>query len=476
MILFWFIFTIGPINLNLLDVSSTFKFLNLNLTFDTVATTLFCMLALLFAVVGQFAYHYLNRHKNQVVFFKNLIGILLSVTLMITSSSLLYVFLSWGLISYFLSQLLLYNRNRLQARLVVKKKFWISRIGDVSLLFSMLILYKTFGTLEFDQLAKSVKSFDGQIPTMLYFGIFFLCLSALVKSVQFPFHVWLPETMENPAPISAIMHAGIVNAGGILLIRASGILESMPFALIFVAFVGAFSAVFGSLIMLTQNDIKKKLAYSTISQMGIMIYACGIGLYSIALIHIIAHSLYKSHAFLSTGNIINESNLRPFKPRKWQDSEMNLILMISVAFVCIGAMNMSSAYLSLSIYGAVLLLGFLECWRSTYDHQKLSIKIIVFLTLSLFIGFLFYVTLESYLVSNAIGFTTLANVAITSLHKWLLASTFLVFTFGFVLKQKLRNKDVPWASNLYYFLHNGAYLNQHLNRIFLSTMKGKHHA
>jgi len=133
---------------------------------------------------------------------------------------------------------------------------------------------------------------------------FLLVIAASLESAQFPFHSWLPDTMETPTPVSALMHAGIINAGGFLVVRLSPILINAPAALNTLAIVGAFTALFASVVMLTQTSVKRSLAYSTIAQMGFMMLQCGLGAFALATLHLVAHSLYKAHAFLSSGSVV----------------------------------------------------------------------------------------------------------------------------------------------------------------------------
>ena len=137
-------------------------------------------------------------------------------------------------------------------------------------------------------------------------GILFV-LGAMTKSAQFPFHSWLPDTMETPTPVSALMHAGVINAGGFLVIRLSPLVSLSPIALDLLALIGALTAMLGAVVMLTQTSIKRSLAYSTIAQMGFMMLQCGLGAFSAALLHIVAHSAYKAHAFLSSGSVLDSA-------------------------------------------------------------------------------------------------------------------------------------------------------------------------
>jgi NAD(P)H-quinone oxidoreductase subunit 5 len=132
-----------------------------------------------------------------------------------------------------------------------------------------------------------------------------MVITAMLKSAQFPLHGWLLEVMETPTPVSALLHAGIINAGGFLVLRFTSIISLSVPALDVLAVIGGFTALFGSVVMLTQTSIKSSLACSTVAQMGFMMLECGLGAFSAALLHIVAHSLYKAHAFLSSGSIID---------------------------------------------------------------------------------------------------------------------------------------------------------------------------
>ena len=137
-----------------------------------------------------------------------------------------------------------------------------------------------------------------------------LAIAALLKSAQFPTHGWLTEVMETPTPVSALLHAGVVNAGGFLLIRFADVMLQAPVVLAVLVMVGGFTALFGSLVMLTQSAVKTSLAWSTVAQMGFMILQCGLALFPIALLHIVAHSLYKAHAFLASGSAIADASMQ----------------------------------------------------------------------------------------------------------------------------------------------------------------------
>lgn len=273
---------------------------------DGLTVVMLGTVTLIGAVVTRFALRYLDGDPGQARFSGWLAYTLSAVLLLVVSSNLLMLFAAWVGTSHGLHQLLTYYGDRPAAQLVARKKFLTSRIGDALLLIAFLLLYGVFGSFEFTEIFPRSAELTGDAhgATAAAVGAL-LVLGAMTKSAQFPFHTWLPDTMETPTPVSALMHAGIINAGGFLLIRMSPIVAATPGALFLLASAGAFTAVFASVVMLTQTDIKRKLAYSTVAQMGFMMLQCGLGAFSAAALHLVGHSFYKGHAFLSAASTVN---------------------------------------------------------------------------------------------------------------------------------------------------------------------------
>jgi NAD(P)H-quinone oxidoreductase subunit 5 len=165
----------------------------------------------------------------------------------------------------------------------------------------LVLTWSSHGTWDFNELLQHPEGkHSGWLAALLV-------AAAMLKSAQFPFHSWLPDTLETPTPVSALMHAGVVNAGGFLIVRLSPLVAESQAALNTLALIGAFTAVFASVIMMTQSSIKKSLAWSTVAQMGFMMLQCGLGAFALAVMHLVAHSLYKAYAFLSSGSIVDIS-------------------------------------------------------------------------------------------------------------------------------------------------------------------------
>lgn len=171
-------------------------------------------------------------------------------------------------------------------------------MGDVALLAAAVMLASAYGTGDLGQILVAARAGEGGGWAIAAAAL--LALAAMLKSAQFPTHGWLTEVMETPTPVSALLHAGVINAGGFLLIRFADVLLLAPGVLAALVIVGGFTALFGGLVMLTQPAVKTSLAWSTVAQMGFMTFECGLALFPLALLHLVAHSLYKAHAFLSS--------------------------------------------------------------------------------------------------------------------------------------------------------------------------------
>ncbi|MFM8333165.1 MAG: NADH-quinone oxidoreductase subunit L [Candidatus Methylumidiphilus sp.] len=282
--------------------------------FDSLSAVMLVLVSFLGATVIRYSQHYLQGDPGQGRFMKWLSLTIGAVLTLIVSGNLVLFTLAWMATSLKLHQLLTFYPDRPAALLAARKKFLISRAGDVCLIVAMALIYRTFGSLQFDEIfaaAAKLHAVLGPLETSVWSGSplsgisLFLVLGALLKSAQFPFHSWLPEVMETPTPVSALMHAGIINAGGFLIVRMSQVIALAPAALNLLAVVGAVTALVGAMAMLTQTSVKKSLAFSTVGQMGFMMLQCGLGAFSSAILHIVAHSLYKAHAFLSSGSIVD---------------------------------------------------------------------------------------------------------------------------------------------------------------------------
>lgn len=269
---------------------------------NAVTVIMLTLVTFVGAVVSRYARNYLAGDRNRGRFHKWLSLTLAAILTLIVSGNLLMFAAAWIATSLFLHQLLMFYRERPAAVLAAHKKFLASRIGDLSLLGAVLLIGSTLQTLEFAAMFDAMATLDGPLPVALQWASVLVVVSAVLKSAQFPFHGWLIQVMEAPTPVSALLHAGIVNAGAFLVIRMSPVVSQSTTALVLLAVIGLITLALASLVMLTQTSIKVSLAWSTTAQMGFMLLECGLGLYSLAMLHLVAHSLYKAHAFLASGS------------------------------------------------------------------------------------------------------------------------------------------------------------------------------
>lgn len=286
----------------------------IGIRFDALSATILLLVCFLGAVIVRFSRNYLAGDENQGYFFKWMCITLGAVMALVVAPGLVQFGLAWIATSVGLHRLLVYFPDRVGTLLSARKKFVVSRLGDICLITAFVGVYSVYGVQDFGQLFAATLETGGSFANHAWIG-WLIILGALLKSAQFPFHTWLPDTMGAPTPVSALMHAGIINGGGYLVVRMSPVLVNTPGALHMLAVFGAITAVYASMVMLSQTSVKRALAYSTIAQMGFMLLQCGLGAFHLAVLHIVAHSLYKGHAFLSSGSAVQTAKKLNAEPQ-----------------------------------------------------------------------------------------------------------------------------------------------------------------
>ncbi len=283
----------------------------LSIRLDALSVTMFLLVSFIGWVVIRYAGTYLDGEARQGAFTGWLCMTLASVLLLALSGNLVGLVLAWVATSLFLHRLLLFYPDRIAARRAADKKFVTARLGDGALITASVLLAFGYRSLDIATILSAARAGGGGGLAIAAAG--FLAAAALLKSAQFPTHGWLTEVMETPTPVSALLHAGVINGGGFLLIRFADVMLLAPGVLAVLVMIGGFTALFGGLVMLTQPAVKTSLAWSTVAQMGFMILECGLGLFPLALLHIVAHSLYKAHSFLASGGAVDliAANRRP---------------------------------------------------------------------------------------------------------------------------------------------------------------------
>ncbi|MEE4188042.1 MAG: proton-conducting transporter membrane subunit [Roseobacter sp.] len=277
--------------------------LGISVRLDAVSAVMLLLVAFVGWVVVRFSATYMDGEPRQGPFTGWLCLTLTAVMFLVTSGNILQFALAWIATSVTLHKLLLYYPERVAARRAARKKWVTARLGDAAMLVAMVLIFRTYGTGDIALILEAAGAGQGS-GTATWIAAT-LAIAAILKSAQFPMHGWLTEVMETPTPVSALLHAGVINAGGFLLIRFADVMLLSPAVLAVLVMIGGFTALFGGLVMLTQPAVKTSLAWSTVAQMGFMILQCGLALFPLALLHIVAHSLYKAHAFLASGGAVD---------------------------------------------------------------------------------------------------------------------------------------------------------------------------
>jgi NAD(P)H-quinone oxidoreductase subunit 5 len=268
---------------------------------DAVSATMVMLVSFVGWIVVRYSRSYLDGEQREGAFHGLMTASLAGVLFLVQAGNLVVLVAAFLAIGLTLRQLLLFYPERTEARRAAVKfsRVWWS--GDIALILAAVILWFGFGTADI----KAITAAAGTgLPPSGHVAAALLVLAAALKTASFPLHGWLTEVMEAPTPVSALLHAGIINSGGVLLITTAEIVQASPGSMAALAMAGGLTALFGATVMLTQSAVKTALAWSTVAQMGFMLLQCGLGLWPLALLHIIAHSLYKAHAFLASGGAV----------------------------------------------------------------------------------------------------------------------------------------------------------------------------
>jgi len=441
------------------------KDLGFSIRLDSLSVLMLGMITLLGFIIIRFSINYLDGDQRQGTFIGRLAATIASVQLLVLSGNLGLLFVTWVLTSLSLHRLLVFYRERRGAQIAAKKKFILARLGDACLLIAVILLYSQFGSGNLEDIFNAVSEGSrADLPLMaLEAPALFLVLAALLKSAQFPTHGWLIEVMETPTPVSALLHAGLLNAGPFLIIRMAHVMEVSTLAPVMLITIGGFTALFGSVVYLTQTSIKTALGYSSVAHMGFSLMVCGLGVYSAAMLHLVAHSFYKAHAFLSSGSVIDV--LRGSKMAKLTrtGSPLKIVLGIVMALALYTGFSLAWGMdlkndVSLLVIGAIIVMGLSRIFVSAIDSKGSSAIILQSTLLALLVTVAFF-TLESgtrHLLSSQLPAYTmpgLGKIIATSII--LLAFSLAVFVQ--LIAPQLSKK--PYCLNMAIHIRNGFYAN-----------------
>ena len=446
---------------------------------NTAVTPLTNVMLLLVAFVGmivsRFSSSYMDGDNREGSFHRWLALTLGSFFTLIVVGNMWAFLLSWIATSLFLHELLSFYGERPNAVMAARKKYLLHRIADASLLGAIILVVRTLHTSDFSGIAPAIRALNGTLPEALLVASALIVVAAVLKSAQFPFHGWLIQVMEAPTPVSALLHAGIIYTGTFLVLRMNPILSHADGAREAMVVTGLLSVAVASLMMMVETNIKESLAYSTCAQMGFMLMECGLGLYTLAVMHIVAHSVYKAHAFLSSGSVVDQfrAPALPASPRL--SSSLRAILGLFVGALMTFAVGSLfgiafSQQPALVVLGAILSVGVTQLMLPALNARHAGMGTLFLWTggmsagvCTAYFGFhrLFDLILGSSLPS--------AGFAGDAMQKGILWAIVIVFLGLLLLQQRLPELlGKPFWQAVYVHLYNGLYVD-----IFIARMVGR---
>jgi NAD(P)H-quinone oxidoreductase subunit 5 len=295
-------------------------------------TIMAVLVAFIGLIVARFSTRYLDGDAGQFRFQRWLQLTLACVAVVITTNHFGVLIFAWVGISLSLHQLLMFYPERKRAVLAAHKKYLFARLAELCLVGAAILLYQVHGTLNLSGILAAYASDYVILSPAEQIAAVLIASAAMVKCAQFPMHGWLIQVVEAPTPVSALLHAGVINLGGFLLLATAPLMMHAELANWLLLIVAGLTCIAAALITMTRVSIKVLLAWSTVAQMGLMLVECALGLYGLALLHLVAHSCYKAYAFLSSGgeveNYLRKQLALPAVPRA---STLPLLFLVAVA-------------------------------------------------------------------------------------------------------------------------------------------------
>jgi NAD(P)H-quinone oxidoreductase subunit 5 len=344
--------------------------------FDRLSGMLAVLVALISLLVQRYGIRFMQADRRFVAFFANVSLLTAALLAFVTATHLLTLAAGWVMMSLALVPLLRHRQDWQPAAAAASRADRTFLVGDLAFLAGVGCLMSETDTGVIAELAALATGTPLQTV-----GMGLLVLAALTKTAILPFHGWLPRTMTAPTPVSALMHAGFVNAGGVVLTKLAGLLAYFPELLLAVFLLGAFTALYGSAVMQVQTDVKRQLGASTVGQMGFMLMQCGLGAFAAAMVHLVTHSLFKATLFLGAGAVVQQAaDLKtgtPTTPLRRRAAGAALVAAVLVLVVGIFSLAPflagEGAGLILAVFAALVMA---ETSRSLLRQQASSVLVI----------------------------------------------------------------------------------------------------
>ncbi len=510
-------------------ISSGSLNVNWSINVDALSSVMLVVVTLISAIVHVYSIGYMSHDPCKPRFMAYLSLFTFSMLTLVTSDNFLQLFFGWegvGLCSYFLIGFWFKKES---ANAAAIKAFIVNRIGDFGFALGIFLIFYLFGTVNYNEVFQLVPNILNKEITFLGLNVnsinlicVLLFIGAMGKSAQLFLHTWLPDAMEGPTPVSALIHAAtMVTAGVFLVVRCSPIYEFSQFALNLITIIGMSTALFAATVALVQNDIKKIIAYSTCSQLGYMFFAAGVGAYNVAMFHLFTHAFFKALLFLGSGSIIHsfkdEQDIREMGG-VWKKLPYTWILMIIGTLALTGFPFLSGFYskdaiiefaylrdntpgyfaVGIGIFTAFLTSIYswrllLKTFHGTYNNKKINYKnihespmvmiipLIILAIGSIFAGIIFkevFIGNESVeiLWRNSIFF--LNPLSLDHPPNWVIFLTPILVIISipisyylFILNKNILNELVKGNKPLYDFLKNKWYFDELYELIFVKTSK-----
>ncbi len=450
--------------------------LGLAIRLDALSITMLSMISLLGFAILKFSANYLDGDARKGVFFSRLACTIASVELLVLSGNLLQILIFWIITSVCLHYLLVFYRSRPQAIAAARKKFMVARIGDLSLIGAITLIYQSIGTGDIDQLFIAVQNTKALDSYMLWASIL-LVIAAVLKSAQFPTHGWLIEVVETPTPVSALLHAGLLNAGPFLMVRFSHLMAESVSGSLMLIVIGGFTALFASVVYLTQPSVKVALGYSSVAHMGFSLLICGFGVYSAAILHVVAHSFYKAHSFLSSGSAVDVVRARKIKLTMKTPSFIRILVSVStvlaiyILFCYLWGIEPSKDF-SLMMTGAVIVMGLSQMMVTAWSTQGSRWSFLLSGTMAFVVALSFF-TLESgarALLTSQLPQYQVPDVAI-KLASVIVIVSYMIIVLIQVTAQGKKQSTLGYKLGVH--LRNGLYVNVIFDRMIGSLKNEK---
>jgi NADH-quinone oxidoreductase subunit L len=330
---------------------------------DQLTACLLIVVTTIGMLVHVYSVGYMAHDPGRWRFFAYLNLFMFSMLLLVLADSFLVLFAAWELVGLCSYLLIGFWYRRRPAALAAKKAFLVNRVGDMGFALGIMLIWVSLGTVDMRETFARVGELDQ--ATIVAIALLVFC-GAMGKSAQFPLHVWLPDAMEGPTPVSALIHAAtMVNAGVYLVARANPIFAATPEAMVVVAAIGIFTAILAASIALTQTDIKRVLAYSTLSQLGYMFAALGVGAFTAAIFHLMTHGFFKGLLFLGSGSVIHAVDGEQDMNRMgglWRKTPVTHWTMLIGALALAGIPPLAGFFSKDEILGESFAFGFYWVW------------------------------------------------------------------------------------------------------------------